>query len=221
LNELPLGVLISIFREAGLGRHPKLVEFLEKPLKQLRDFQIEGDIKVLQQSGLTREIVALAVMGIQIAFAFDNLQGTFGQKRARQREQRVLLGPIAFLTKLGSEWGEAAKAMPSEMFPGPVVVANGLQQYAEMLNWRERIKGFAGVDALLDLAKYAFAGLARRVTGTYHDREISALIGAALPSTDYHMEAHRSWRKRAYDRLDKTVPFAAVAFEAVNAVLLE
>lgn len=73
----------------------------------------------------------------------------------------------------------------------------------------------------MDVVKYAFAGFVKRVTGTYHDREVSAVIGAALQNSDYHMEAHRFWRKRMYDRLERTVPAVALALQAANTVLLE
>ena len=35
-------------------------------------------------------------------------------------------------------------------------------------------------NSFLELAQYVFAGLVKRVTDRYHDREVSALTGAAL-----------------------------------------
>jgi hypothetical protein len=221
LGELSLDDLIAALRQSGFKRHPKFLEILERVLRRLEKFHIQGDIEVLQQSGVARELIAMATMGIDIAATCDALESRFGDKRERQREQSCLLSPVPFLRKLGNLWGEAAHALPAEMFPSPTVVANGLHFYADILKRRERIYRLAGTNSLVDVAKYAFAGVVRRATGTYHDREVSAVIGAALQDSDYHMETHRFWRKRTYNRLDQNLPAAALALQAANTILLE
>ena len=218
-NELTLTDFVNVLRQAGVKSGANRVRFLEDQLSQLKDHQVQNDILKLEQSGVRREIIALAVVGIRTGSLFDQLNDGFGSKRVRHRTRKLLLAPLSFLTKLSNEWGEAAGALTSDMFPSPLGTAKGLEQYAEMQRWREWIKEFAGVASLLDVAKYAFSGAVKRITGTYHDREVSALIGATLQESEYHMEAHRFWRKRMYSRLDRNLPFAALLLQAANSIL--
>lgn len=137
LNQLSLDNMAAIFREAGIRPHPKVAEFLEKVLNRLQQFHAQADIEALQQAGIAREMVAIVVMGIEMGAACTDLKKTFGGKRARQREQDLLVGPVRFLVRLGEFWGKAADVMPAEMVPSPMVVTKGLQFYADILNQRE------------------------------------------------------------------------------------
>jgi hypothetical protein len=54
------------------------------------------------------------------------------------------------------------------------------------------------------LPKYLLSAYVKQATGDFHDREVSALIGSALGTGIYDETAHRMWRSRNYEQLDKT-----------------
>ena len=59
---------------------------------------------------------------------------------------------------------------------------------------------------VIDLVKYALIGYVENKTGTPHDKEVSALIGAALRDTDYTEASHKMWRFRNFERLQGSLP---------------
>jgi hypothetical protein len=218
------GELIAKLRQMGFKRSPKLVDYLEERVfSWLKEAHVVGgDIEALQQAGVRREIIGLSLIGISLGSVCDQCQETFGDKRARQREQNLLLAPIGFLNKLGKEWEEDGNPGSREVLLSPLDVAKRLETYADMLKLRDQLRQLAGVDSVLDVAKYIFVGAVKRITGTYHDREVSALIAAMTQDPDYHMEVHKFWRRRLYSRLEQTLATAGVWYlYAVNSILIE
>jgi hypothetical protein len=53
----------------------------------------------------------------------------------------------------------------------------------------------------------------------FHDREVSALVGAALGNFDYDETAHRVWRIRSYERLEASFSIGPKLLQAMNDVL--
>ena len=58
------------------------------------------------------------------------------------------------------------------------------------------------------------------MTGRFHDRSVSGLIGEIVGSPDYNEVAHRMWRARNYERIEKHfswIPRFLVAMSVVIA----
>jgi hypothetical protein len=70
------------------------------------------------------------------------------------------------------------------------------------------------------MAKYSLASVVKRVSGKFHDCEVSAMPGAALGNFEYDETAHRVWRIRNYDRLERCLPLAPMALQALNNVMV-
>lgn len=220
-NEVSLEDLIAALRQGTFKGVPRFVEFLEdKVLKCLTEFQVQGDIAALQKAGVRRAIIGMAVMAVDIAAASDKMSDSLGRKKARQRGEKALHRSIALLTKIG-KLDEPAAISSAGASSGPLDLANRLENYAKGVKLRDALRELTGFDSALDIAKYAFVGSVKRITGTYHDREVSALIAATLQNSDYHMEAHRSWRKRLYERLDQKLSIVALVAQAANSILVE
>ena len=54
-----------------------------------------------------------------------------------------------------------------------------------------------------ELFKYLLTSYVKRMTGRFHDRSLSGLIGDLVDSPDYDEVAHRMWRNRNYRRLER------------------
>lgn len=221
--EISTDDVIAILRQVGFRGSPRLVEYLEERLfKWLKDAHVvDADIEALQRAGLRREIIGLALIGISLGAVWEKCEHTFGRKRARQRNEDMLLSSAAFLAMLGKEWGENADASSAESPLSVAGLAKRLEIYANAMKMRDYLREFAEVDSILDIAKYVFVGVVKRITGTYHDREVSALVAAILQNPDYHMEAHRFWRRRMYGRLDQKLSLFAQFFQGANSILSE
>lgn len=180
-----------MLRQVGFKQHAKLQQYLEDRLfKWLKESHVvEDDIQALQQAGIRREIIGLSLIGISFASVWEKCQPTLGTKRARQRKQDVLLGSAALLTKFSKEWDGSDDRGSTDTGSGLLGIAKRLEMFGHGMKLRDHLREFADADSLLDVAKYVFVGAVERITGTCHDREVSALIAAMLQDSDYYREA--------------------------------
>jgi hypothetical protein len=77
-----------------------------------------------------------------------------------------------------------------------------LERQANFVRFAERLSEKTETNSLVEFSKYLFTSYVKRMTGDFHDRPVSALIGAAIGPEDYSSTAHSQWRYRNYDRLD-------------------
>jgi hypothetical protein len=219
LNKAPLDELVEILNASGIRPHPVLAQFAEFRLRSLEPFHIGPDRQRLEQEGIQKETMAIALMAINMAPGFDHMSRKFGNKRSRQRQVKQLLAPIFVLKEFAGMIGDTMEQFPPTTIAGPNLLISNLQNYAKMLTWADKLEEAFGSNSFLELAKFALAGLVKRATNKYHDREVSALTGAALQKSDYDETAHRIWRIRNYSRLEATCPIAPLVLQAFNSVL--
>jgi hypothetical protein len=219
LNKASLSELVEILNASGVRPHPVLTHIAELRLRLLEPFHIGPDCQRLEREGLQKETIAVALMAINIAPGFDQMSRKFGDKRSRKRRVKQLLAPIAVLKELAGMMDDTMKQLPPTTIASPDLLISNLKHYANMLTWADKLEEAFGSNSFVELAKFAFAGLVKRVTNKYHDREVSALTGAALQKFAYDETAHRIWRIRNYSRLEATCPIAPLVLQAFNSVL--
>ena len=54
-----------------------------------------------------------------------------------------------------------------------------------------------------EFVKYLVSSYVRIMTGRFHDRSVSGLVSEVCGSPEYNEVAHRMWRTRNYERIDK------------------
>jgi hypothetical protein len=96
------------------------------------------------------------------------------------------------------------KSLPDSLMPGaslisferscPKMTADSLHVYANLLFIRELFLEALDANSGEEIAKYTLVSAVRRITGKYHDREVSGIMGAFLGRNDYDETAHRVWR---------------------------
>ena len=198
------------------------------PLRSPEEFAIESDWQRLEKMGVTRECMAIAMMLINIAPSADYMLKQYvGNKQRREKKVEVLLSPISVLEEIAQiAEGIYKDTAPEEFlktwgYPPPRSIIKGLQAWADFLLMGDKFFDAIEANSVLEIAKYGLAGVVKRVTARFHDREVSALTGAALQMTDCDETAHRVWRIRNYGRLEQgVVRFLPVILQALNVVLL-
>jgi len=100
--------------------------------------------------------------------------------------------------RLTPEWPEVAPA------PHPATIVRALRFYARFFGMVEALSAETQAHSAESLPKYLLSAYVKQATGDFHDREMSALIGSALGTGIYDETAHRMWRSRNYEQLDKT-----------------
>lgn len=218
LTEISVFELTEALVSIGLRKGGKFSRWTERRLDLLKEFHIAADIQRLVDLGINKETLGVALMLINMAPAIDYLfKDLFGNKRTRQQNARSLVTAVMVLESMS----KLVPGMPDGLnkIPSLEATINGVKHYALMLTWGEPIYDFIGANSIVELAKYALAGLVKNKTGKFHDREVSALTGAALQKSDYDETAHRVWRIRTYERLDKSFPIAPRLLHAFDDTL--
>ena len=219
LAKISVVELSEILARSGIRRHPKLTQWTEHRFGLLGEYHIEQDVDRLNALGVKKETLALAMMLINMSPSFDYFfKEMFGDKRVRLRQARSLETAASVLESMAKLIPDMPEMLPDKI-PNLSSAAKAVRSYSAMLTWGEVIYAFMGASSIVEVAKYALAGLVRRTTGKFHDREVSALTGAALQRFEYDETAHRVWRIRAYQRLEKSFPVAPLFFQALNDVL--
>lgn len=218
LTEVSVSELTELFATAGLRKGGKFSNWTEFRLGLLREFHITADIERLVKWGINKETLNLSLFFINLAPALDYFfKEMFGDKRTRRRNAKSLETAAAVLESMSKLVPGMSGTLGT--IPNLDTTANGVRHYAAMLTWGEKIYEFVGANSIEELAKYALAGLVKSKTGKFHDREVSALTGAALQKFDYDETAHRVWRIRTYTRLEKSFPIAPRFLHAFDDIL--
>jgi hypothetical protein len=218
-DQLSAAELAAIFETASPQGNTTLEKFADYRLGLLRNFHVETDCLALTKDGLRKETIAIALMAINVSPGVDNAVRTFGDKRARRRQRNALVKPLSAPHKIADLAGyDKNERLPRPMIPPDALISN-LQLYRHVLTWVDDIHDVFECNSLSELSKYAFASLVKRVSNKYHDREVSALTGAALQQDDYDGTAHRVWRIRTVPRLDGKASLILRALQAFNTAL--
>lgn len=85
----------------------------------------------------------------------------------------------------------------------PATTIRVLKAYVQGLRASQAIFVDIGAHSSESLPKYLLSAYVKQATGQFHDPEVSALIGSALSIRSYDETAHRMWRSRNYQQLDK------------------
>ena len=86
--------------------------------------------------------------------------------------------------------------------PHPNTIIRGLRFYSGMVRAVPKFRA-PGMPYSESLGKYLLSSYVERITGKFHDAEVSALIDSTLNLDGYDETAHRMWRSRNYKRVHK------------------
>jgi hypothetical protein len=98
-------------------------------------------------------------------------------------------------------------------------VISELRFHIQVVNFARSLSADTGTRSPAELSKYLLSSYVKRMTGRFHDRSVSGLIGAVLGSQEYDEVAQRMWRSRNYRRLDKHFAWMTNLLVAVSAVI--
>jgi hypothetical protein len=78
-----------------------------------------------------------------------------------------------------------------------------LKFYNEYVDMAKQLSVDTETRSIRDFLKYLLVAYVRRATGTFHDRQVSALLADVTGHEDYNEVAQRMWRSRNYKRMEK------------------
>ena len=147
-----------------------------------------------------------------------------GSPENRQKATRILESAAAtleelfgvFISKEGemnqAEFAKIGRISPSHMI-------SELRLYSRVMRMAELLAVGTEAHSLIEVSKYILSSYVNRMTGGFHDRNVSGLISETANSPDYNEVAHRMWRYRNYERLEKNFVWMTNFLVAMGTVI--
>jgi len=127
--------------------------------------------------------------------------------------EEVLKIPIALEDeKNREEFAKIGRIPPSRMI-------SELRVYGGLIMLVESLRADTEVHSLAEVSKYFLSSYVKRMTGSFHDRNVSGLIGEAAGLPDCNDVSHRMWRHRNYERLEKNFSGMTDLLVAISIVM--
>jgi hypothetical protein len=217
--------------------------------ESLREWSSHADFDELCGRGCNELCLAFTIAVIEASkSAATTWRKTFGSARHRQQIIRALSkGADAleevhekfidvrlegFNVKLDDDLRKTVSADPNlisgspNKWPNflpthPATTIRSLRVFAAVLGSVDTFSKETGVHSPASFSKYVISAYVKRTTAEFHDREVSALIGSALNAGPYDETAHRMWRSRNYDQLEKALSFIPDFVVGIGAVSSE
>jgi hypothetical protein len=100
-------------------------------------------------------------------------------------------------------------------------VVSELRIYIRFINFASSMSADTETRSPVELSKYLLSSYVRVMTGRFHDRSVSGLVGKASASPEYNEVAHRMWRTRNYERIDKHFSWITRFLVAMSVVIAQ
>lgn len=125
----------------------------------------------------------------------------------REKKRHTLESAARTLELIFGDGSATGDQVEVEMFTGPrrvpiSRVVSELRTHARFIGFAESLSKDTETRSPVEFCKYLLASYVKRMTGEFHDRCVSGLVGEAVGTPDYVETAHSMWRFRNYDRLD-------------------
>jgi hypothetical protein len=100
-------------------------------------------------------------------------------------------------------------------------VISELRIYIRFINFASSLSADTETRSPVELSKYLLSSYVRVMTGRFHDRSVSGLVGEVSASPEYNEVAHRMWRTRNYVRIDKHFSWMTRFLVAMSIVIAQ
>lgn len=221
--------LWSVYRQTrrsrGIDIDKVLAEWVEQEKQKLNSPGAREDFAELCKDGCHAQALAAIVMLIRNCPRLEGLWTmVVGPPENRQKATRTLESAAATLEEfLGvfisaegekdqAEFAKIGRIPPSRMI-------SELRLYGRAIRMAELLAIETEAHSLIEVSKYILSSYVNQMTRSFHDRNVSGLIGETADSTDFNEVAHRMWRYRNYERLEKNFSWMTNLLVAMSIVI--
>ena len=200
-----------------------LAEWTHEQAEKLASDEAKAYFDTLCAAGCPRQVLAFVVALLRFAPCIENFwTEVVGRPRKRERVVRVFETAASTIEEAFKEMIEAEDSVRPQtfaLFDRPSHVAGQLRLYCRIINFAETLSTDTEARSIREMVRFVLSSYVKRATGRFHDKEVSALIGAVEGRVDYDEVAHRMWRNRNYPRLSKHLSKATDFLFAMGTVI--
>jgi hypothetical protein len=147
-----------------------------------------------------------------------------GNPDKRDKTARTLEKAAQTLETLFGDIVASEKSGKNEMLPkigrfSISSVISELRFHVRVINFARSLSADTGTRSPAEISRYLLSNYVKRMTGRFHDKSVSCLLGEVLGSQDYNEVAQRMWRLRNYRRLEKHFSWMTNLLVAMSVVI--
>ncbi|HEY1477396.1 MAG TPA: hypothetical protein VGF37_06880 [Chthoniobacterales bacterium] len=211
-------------RTRGINIDQDFAEWASEEQQSLTSPGAREDFAELCEHGCTPQVLALIVWLMRKSPQLETFwKMIIGPPAKRQKATRTLERAASTLEEIFAGFialGEKDTAIFTKIGRTPPAgVVSELRWYVRLINLSESLRKETGSHSLGEVSKYLLSSCVRRMTGSFHDRNVSGLVGEVAGVDDYSEVAQRMWRKRNYGRLDKHLSWMTNILVAASVVI--
>jgi hypothetical protein len=218
----------NTFREArlakGINVDQDFTDWAADQAKQLTSPGAREDFAELCQGGCSPQVLAVIVALMRNSPGLEIFWETvIGPAPKRQKTTRTLERAATTLEEIFGGFipladQDAATFTKMGRIPLSRVICE-LRFYIRLINLGESVRKDTGSHSLAEVSKYLLSSYIRRMTGNFHDRNVSGLVAELTGFVEYSEVAQRMWRSRNYRRLDKHYSWMTNILVATSVVI--
>jgi len=198
----------EIHLEKGINVDQEFAAWAAAQAKRLTSPGAGEDFTELCRGRCTPQVLAAIVALLRNSPRLGEFwEAAIGSPPKRQKATRTLERAAATLEEIFDGFiaiGDQEAPTFTKMGRIPLSrVVSELRFYTRLLNLAELLRKETASHSLGEVSKYLLTSYVRRMTGSFRDRNVSGLVGEVVGSVDYNEVAHRMWRSRNYERLEK------------------
>jgi hypothetical protein len=165
---------------------------------------VRMEFRELCDAGCLPEILALLTFLLRDSPHLQQLwEQIAGDKNAREKSRKSLKAAARALEGIG---GDLFARHTSTGDPASVRVAYGVSElkfFERFLGLGESLRSDTETRSPTEFCKYLISAYVKSMTGEFHDRCVSGLVGETVGPEDFVETAQAMWRFRNYERLDR------------------
>ena len=232
IKELPEEVALwksyrEICRSKQIDTIKVYMDLAEEEKRNLTSPCAREDFVELCEAGCFQPILAGIVMFLRYAPRLEAFWTELvGRPDNREKTTRVLESAALTLENLFSsiiaseKEGKSVELEKIGRLPVSRMVSE-LRFHIRLINFAGSFSAETETRSPAELAKYLASSYVLSMTGRFHDRCVSGLVSASSGSLEYVEVAHRMWRTRNYERIDRHFSWVTRFLVAMSVVIAE
>jgi len=216
---------LQVWQARGVNLDAGLAEWASEEAQKLASPGAREDFDELCKDGCNPQVLAGIIALIRNSPRLEAIwEMIVGQRENRKKATRVLENAAATLEDVFGAFiavedeKDRAEFAKIGRIPFSRMVSE-LRLYGRLINMAQSLAVETEAHSLGEVSRFILSSYVERTTGRPHDRNVSGLIGEVANSPDYNEVAHRMWRNRNYERLEKHFSWVTRFLVAMSVVI--
>jgi hypothetical protein len=192
----------------GIDLDSRIRSWAENEAEKLHSSIAQSDYVELCRAGCSRPILGAITALMRYAphiepFWTEIVGSPYKRDKIARDLERAAKAIEELMGNSADEYNRIQPIFPNVDIVPPLRMVSELRLYARVVNFAGELSSSVAERSIHDVSKYLLSYYAKRATGRFHDKTVSALVGVLADAPTLNETAYRMWRQRNYRRIEK------------------